>query len=52
MFHFRKGRGAVNLGWAANMLVSFPHTPTDTQICDTTAVVVDRREVMYVLMQR
>lgn len=36
MFHFRKGRGAVNLGWLASMFVS-PSTHTETHTLDTTA---------------
>lgn len=39
MVHFRKGRGAVNLGWTfVRMFVSLPHKHIDTQTLDTTAV--------------
>lgn len=51
MFHFKKGRGAVNLGWTSQAYLFHSHENTDTQILDTTAVVLDIRDLLFVFMQ-
>lgn len=43
-FHFKKARGAVNLGWTSKAYLFQPHKNKKKKILDTTAVVLDKGE--------
>lgn len=42
MFHYKKARGAVNLGWSSKAYLFQPHKTK--KVLDTTAVVLDKGE--------